>query len=58
VSHLLHVTPISDLVDHDTSTADADRVCGPDAKPITQDDGSISWLLVHHSLDGREHGTG
>lgn len=51
----LHVTPIGDQVDHDTSTAEADCVCGPEARPVTQADGSVGWLLVHHSLDGREH---
>lgn len=50
----LHVTPIGDLVDHDTSTAEPDCVCGPEVRPVTQDDGSVGWLLVHHSLDGRE----
>ncbi|MCM8552332.1 hypothetical protein [Streptomyces sp. STCH 565 A] len=51
----LHVTPIGDQVDHDTSSADADCVCGPEARPVTQADGAVGWLLVHHSLDGREH---
>ncbi|MEU4051235.1 hypothetical protein AB0F09_18810 [Streptomyces olivaceus] len=51
----LHVTPVGDQVDHDTSTADGDCVCGPEARPVTQADGLIGWLLVHHSLDGREY---
>jgi hypothetical protein len=50
----LHVTPQSDLVGHDTSTAEPDCVCGPEATPVDQDDGAVGWLLVHHSLDGRE----
>ena len=54
----LHVTPTDDLVDHDTSSAEADCVCGPQVKPVTHDDGSIGWLLVHHSLDGREQAEG
>ncbi|MFF6966308.1 hypothetical protein ACFY9G_23435 [Streptomyces anthocyanicus] len=53
----LHVVPIGDQVDHETSTAEADCVCGPVARPVTQAGGSVGWLLVHHSLDGREHGT-
>ncbi len=32
----------------------ADCVCGPRVEPVTQDDGSIDWVYVHHSLDGRE----
>jgi hypothetical protein len=58
VTHLLHVAPISDQVDHDTSTTEADCVCGPEARPIAHHDGSVGWLLVHHSLDGREHTKG
>ncbi|WP_309049115.1 hypothetical protein [Streptomyces sp.] len=50
----LHVTPIGDLVGHDTSTAEPDCVCGPETRPVAQGDGSMAWLLVHHSLDGRE----
>ncbi|MFJ9671328.1 hypothetical protein ACIRP5_11140 [Streptomyces sp. NPDC101221] len=51
----LHVTPISDQVDHDTSTAEADCVRGPEVRPALQAGGAVGWLLVHHSLDGREH---
>ena len=51
----LHVTPIGDQVDHDTGTADADCVCGPEARAVAQGDGLVGWLLVHHSLDGRGH---
>lgn len=54
----LPVIPIGDQVDHDTSTAEPACVCGPDTRPATQADGSVGavgWLLVHHSLDGREH---
>lgn len=58
MTHTLHVTPIGDLVGHDTSTAEADCVCGPEVRPVTDDDGSIGWLLVHHSLDGREREQG
>ena len=58
MTNTLHVTPTDDLVDHDTSSAEADCVCGPQVKPVTHDDGSIGWLLVHHSLDGREQAEG
>ena len=49
----LHVTPIAGLVEHDTSTGEANCVCGPEGRPVAQDDGSVGWLLVHHPLDGR-----
>jgi hypothetical protein len=54
----LHVTPLCDLVVHDTSTAEPDCVCGPEVRPAAQEDGSVGWLLVHHSLDGREQAEG
>jgi hypothetical protein len=51
VVRVLHVVPLGDAVEH---TSDDDCVCGPTAKLITHDDGSIGWLMIHHSLDGRE----
>jgi hypothetical protein len=47
----LHVIPVGDLVEHDTSD---DCVCVPRSEPVERDDGSHGWLVVHHSLDGRE----
>jgi hypothetical protein len=49
----LHVTPVGDLVEHDTRV-DGECACGPTDQPVKHDDGSISWIAVHHSLDGRE----
>lgn len=49
----LHVVPIADLVEH---TSDDDCSCGPTVKPIKGADGAVDWLMVHHSLDGREQG--
>lgn len=40
-----------DLIDHDT---DGDCICGPTTEPVVRGDGSIVWLVVHHSLDRRE----
>lgn len=51
---VLHVTPINDAIPHDTATSEADCICGPFVQPVKHDDGSMGWLLVHHSLDGRE----
>lgn len=47
----VHVTPVRDLIEHDDSDGCA---CGPTTEPVGRDDGSIGWLVVHHSLDGRE----
>lgn len=58
MSRTLHVTPQRDRIGHDTSTAEPDCMCGPETRPVTQENGSVGWLLVHHSLDGREQGNG
>ena len=47
----VHVVPINDLVDHEASD---DCVCGPTVEAVFRDDGSNGWVIVHHSLDGRE----
>lgn len=52
-----HVIPIGDLIEHDVSTTEPDCICGPEVRPVQRDDGSYAWLLVHHSLDGRELAT-
>jgi len=47
----VHVMPIGDIVEH----VDSDEcVCGPKMKPVSRDDGSIGWVILHSSLDGRE----
>jgi hypothetical protein len=52
VTGAVHVYPLGDLVCHDT---DGDGcVCGPRIEPVPRDDGSMGWLITHHSLDGRE----
>jgi hypothetical protein len=47
----VHVEPINDLVDHEDSD---ECPCGPTVEPVPRDDGSVGWLVIHHSLDGRE----
>jgi hypothetical protein len=54
VTNTLHIHPMNDLIDHDTSTDQADCPCGPEVRPVEGGDGSVGWMLVHHSLDGRE----
>jgi hypothetical protein len=48
---VLHIMPLGDLIEHEL---DDDCVCGPNAIAVKRDDGSVSWEVVHHSLDGRE----
>lgn len=48
----VHVYPTRDLIEHETDGGDC--VCGPTTEPVARDDGSIGWLVTHHSLDGRE----
>jgi hypothetical protein len=43
----VHVLPIDDAVDHDCETHDC--VCVPAFEL-----GANGWLVIHHSLDGRE----
>ncbi|MBM4469888.1 hypothetical protein GS982_20030 [Rhodococcus hoagii] len=50
-SNEVHVTPVNDLVAHEAS---GDCLCGPTTEPIPRPDGSMGWLVSHHSLDGRE----
>ena len=47
-----HVVPTGDLIAHDTDGGNCP--CGPTAEPVKRDDGSVGWVIVHHSLDGRE----
>jgi hypothetical protein len=48
----LHVVPVDDLVEHNTDGEDC--VCGPTIEPLELDDGSMGWVITHHSLDNRE----
>lgn len=47
----LHTYPVGDLIEHEMSE---DCICGPEIEPVKRDDGSIAYLVSHHSLDGRE----
>lgn len=47
----LHVMPAHDSVGHEASD---DCACGPTQDPVKRPDGSIGWVAIHHSLDGRE----
>lgn len=47
-----HVYPANDLIYHDASGGDC--VCIPRVEAVKRDDGSVGWVAVHHSLDGRE----
>lgn len=49
----VHVYPVGDLIDHDT-TGDG-CVCRPTTEAVFDTDGSNGWVIGHHSLDGREH---
>lgn len=48
-----HVFPVGDLVEHLTDGRDCP--CGPTTEPVKHEDGSMGWVVTHHSLDGREH---
>lgn len=46
----VHVLPVNDLIEHE----DNDCPCGPTTEAVFRDDGSNEWIIIHHSLDGRE----
>ncbi len=46
----VHVVPVNDAVDHLSEGC----TCGPTDDPVKRDDGSVGWVVIHHSLDGRE----
>lgn len=48
-----HTYPVGDLIEHATDGDDC--WCGPTTEPVERDDGSMGWVVIHHSLDGREH---
>jgi hypothetical protein len=58
LSNVLHVSPIGDLMEHDTSSSEPNCPCDPAVQPHQAEDGQAGWLIVHHSLDGREHHEG
>lgn len=48
---VVHVLPVGDLIEHEA--AGDGCPCGPTPEMVRGDDGD-GWLIVHHSLDGRE----
>jgi hypothetical protein len=52
MGQIVHVYPNADLIDHETEGDNC--VCGVTTEPVHCPDGSYGWLIVHHSLDGRE----
>lgn len=51
-----HVIPVNDLVDHEDVGDDC--VCGPRVELIQRDGRPDAYVVVHHSLDGRERHEG
>lgn len=48
----IYVLPSADLIAHEEVGEDCP--CGPTVEPVEREDGSCGWVIVHHSLDGRE----
>lgn len=44
------IIPHHDLIEHTYE----DCACGPRTEPVKRVGGSVGWIYVHHSLDGRE----
>ena len=51
MSGTAHVHPLGDLIEHQL---DDECPCAPRQEPVKREDGSVGWLVVHNSLDGRE----
>jgi hypothetical protein len=54
MSDTVHTFPVGDLIEHITDGTDCP--CGPTTEAVMREDGSNGWVVLHHSLDGREHG--
>lgn len=50
MSDTWHVMPVNDLIEHE----DHDCACLPTTEPVKRDNGSMGWVVVHNSFDGRE----
>lgn len=48
----IHVWPQADLIEHEV--AGEDCVCGPEVRLVVNKAGMDTWIVRHHSLDGRE----
>lgn len=53
----VHVYPVGDAVEHDVETDGDDCLCGPTTRFVDPETGEAlgEALVIHHSLDGREH---
>lgn len=51
----VHVLPDGDLIEHVEVSEGCP--CGPAVEAVFREDGSNGWVIVHHSLDGRERGS-
>jgi len=49
---IVHVVPVNDLVEHDDIGDEC--ICGVSIEAVKGEDGSVRWVITHHSLDGRE----
>lgn len=49
---VVHVEPVNDLIAHEDSDG---CPCLPVVEPVPCEDGSMGWLIVHNSWDGREN---
>lgn len=47
----IHVKPQNDIAEH----GDENCICHPKLEPVNQEDGSIGWMFLHNSFDGREN---
>lgn len=44
----VHIWPLNDLIAHEI-----DCPCLPITEPVADENGTISWLIIHNAWDGR-----
>lgn len=52
MTDVLHVLPVNDLIAHEDVGDECP--CGPRTEVVKRHDGSVGWVIIHHSLDARE----
>lgn len=52
MGQIVHTYPVNDLIDHELEGDECP--CGVTTEPVQCEDGSYGWVILHHSLDGRE----
>ena len=50
MSRVTHIAPLTDVINHDTTSAEPTCPCRPDVQTTTESDGITDYVLTHHSV--------